>query len=99
MFYYLKTTKMNLFLIHFLVALPILSNWLIIVKSEPVNLYKGKICCQQNMPLKPIFDANGHLIDYVPQECPQQYLVCCKGYIGLYGVCLSIFNRRLRKIS
>ena len=26
-------------------------------------------------------------------------VVCCKGYIGLYGVCLSIFNRRLRKIS
>ncbi len=73
---------------YFLVIWPILANRFI--KSESIiQLSKGKICCQQNMPLKPIFDTNGHLIEYVPQECPQQYLVCCKGYINLYGVCLS----------
>ncbi|CAF1104969.1 unnamed protein product [Didymodactylos carnosus] len=48
-------------------------------------------CCAVTPPSKPVFSADGHLLHYQEQPCPDTHIVCCKGFINIQGQCFS-FN-------
>lgn len=53
-------------------------------------------CCQIEVPAKPFFNNQGHLLGYEPQPCPEDMKVCCKGHVNILGSCLSNYIKVIK---